>query len=74
MKGKSHGDDCNGEYHGIIVTQKYLTSLYYCNTVIGMANVLPEDKQIAVIGALAEDAVKTAIMQELRNLEPTQES
>jgi len=39
-----------------------------------MANVLPEDKQIAVIGALAEDAVKTAIMQELRNLEPTQES
>ncbi len=36
------------------VTQKYLTRLYYCNTVIGMANVLPIDKQIAVIGALAE--------------------
>ena len=36
------------------VTQKYLTRLYYCNTVIDMANVLNTDKQIAVIGALAE--------------------
>ena len=36
------------------VTQKYLTQSYYCNTVIDMANVLPKDKQIAVIGALAE--------------------
>src|ERR1700690_1282767 len=38
----------------IIVTQKYLTQLYYCSTVIDMANVLNTDKQIAVIGALAE--------------------
>jgi IS1 family transposase len=36
------------------VTHKYLTSCYLCNTVIGMANVLNKDKQIAVIGALAE--------------------
>jgi len=36
------------------VTQKHLTRLDYCNTVIGMANVLSTDKQIAVIGALAE--------------------
>jgi hypothetical protein len=41
--------------HGAIsVTQKHLTQLYYCNTVIHMANVLNTDKQIAVIGALAE--------------------
>lgn len=36
------------------VPQKHLTSAHCCNTVIGMANVLPIDKQIAVIGALAE--------------------
>jgi hypothetical protein len=54
LGGKSHGDNCNGEYHGIIVTQKHLTTSHYCNTVIGMANVLNPDKQIAVIGALAE--------------------
>jgi IS1 family transposase len=36
------------------VTQKLLTAANYCNTVIGMANVLNTDKQIAVIGALAE--------------------
>ncbi len=37
------------------VTQKYpLTSFSFCNTVIGMANVLNTDKQVAVIGALAE--------------------
>jgi IS1 family transposase len=36
------------------VSQKYLTNFYLCNTVIGMANVLNTDKQIAVIGALAE--------------------
>ena len=41
-------------FHGIIVTQKCLTFDNYCNTVIGMANVLNTDKQIAVIGALAE--------------------
>jgi IS1 family transposase len=38
----------------IFVLQKYLTSFYLCNTVISMANILPVDKQIAVIGALAE--------------------
>jgi IS1 family transposase len=37
-----------------IVTQKLLTSAYYRNTVIGMANILSTDKQIAAIGALAE--------------------
>lgn len=52
--GKGHRDNCKGEYQGISVTQKYLTVPSYCNTVIGMANVLPKDKQIAVIGALAE--------------------
>lgn len=36
------------------VTQKCLTNYNLCNTVIGMANVLPKDKQVAVIGALAE--------------------
>jgi IS1 family transposase len=51
--------DCNqaenDSFHdGKSVTQKYLTTAYYCNTVIGMANVLNIDKQIAVIGALAE--------------------
>jgi IS1 family transposase len=39
---------------GISVTQKLLTKTNYCNTLIGMANVLNTDKQIAVIGALAE--------------------
>jgi len=34
--------------------KKFLTSLTFCNTVSGMANVLSTDKQIAVIGALAE--------------------
>ncbi len=45
--------------HGNNVTQKLLTKLDYCNTLIAsgrhhMANVLSTDKQIAVIGALAE--------------------
>jgi IS1 family transposase len=52
------GEDehCNNQpFHGgKIVTQKYLTDCYLCNTVIGMANVLNVDKQIAIIGALAE--------------------
>lgn len=39
---------------GTIVLQKYLTELYSCSTVIDMANILDTDKQIAVIGALAE--------------------
>jgi hypothetical protein len=37
-----------------IVTQKPLTNFYLCNTVIDMANLLSTDKQIAVIGSLAE--------------------
>jgi len=35
-------------------TKNILTGFYSCNTVMGMANVLSTDKQIAVIGALAE--------------------
>jgi hypothetical protein len=38
----------------ISVTQKHLTNNDYCNTVLCMANVLSKDKQIAIIGALAE--------------------
>jgi IS1 family transposase len=46
-------------FHANTVTQKLLTTQYYCNTIIAsgrqhMANVLSTDKQIAVIGALAE--------------------
>ena len=41
--------------HGMdIVTQKCLTTIGLCNTIIDMANVLNPDKQIAIIGALAE--------------------
>jgi IS1 family transposase len=50
-------EKCNqdGSLHGgKIVTQKLLTSIYYRNTVIDMANVLSTDKQIAAISALAE--------------------
>ena len=44
-----------GYFHsGVIVSQKDLTSFRFCNTVKDMANVLNTDKQIAVIGALAE--------------------
>jgi len=52
--------DCDNEYekpesHRIkIVPQKFLTDNSYWGTVIDMANVLNIDKQIAVIGALAE--------------------
>ena len=49
--------DCKDKpelHRGAIVLQKYLDRLYYCSTVIGMANVLNTDKQIAVIGALTE--------------------
>jgi IS1 family transposase len=55
-----HGESWQGVLHGNTVTQKYfLTSDNYCNTVmcIGrtrMANVLSTEKQVAVIGALAE--------------------
>jgi IS1 family transposase len=44
----------NDSFHRITVTQKLLTSNIYCNTITLMANVLNTDKQIAVIGALAE--------------------
>jgi len=50
-------DDCNNHqpsHNGTIVLQKYLDKLYYCSTVIDMANVLSRDKQIAVVSALAE--------------------
>ncbi len=53
-------DECDNsqqqhDFHsGDIVPQKYLTSNSYWGTVIDMANVLNTDKQIAVIGALAE--------------------
>ena len=42
------------QHGGTIVLQKCLTRLYFCSTAIDMANVLNIDKQIAVIGALAE--------------------
>jgi IS1 family transposase len=41
-------------HSGEIVPRKYLTSNSYWGTLIDMANVLPIDKQIAVIGALTE--------------------
>jgi len=41
-------------YGKYCLTKITLTGYNYCNTVIGMANVLSTDKQIAVIGALAE--------------------
>jgi IS1 family transposase len=47
----NNGQPC---HDGTIVLQKCLTHLYYCSTVMDMANVLNPDKQIAVIGALAE--------------------
>jgi IS1 family transposase len=48
------GRDENYSHSGTIVLQKYLDKLHYCSTVIDMANVLSKDKQIAVVGALAE--------------------
>jgi IS1 family transposase len=54
LKGEGHSQQCHGEYHGISVSQKYLTIPYCCNTVIEMANVPNKDKQIAIVGALAE--------------------
>ena len=53
---RQHQDDSDEQsLHGDkSVTQKYLTSLNYRNTVMHMANVLNTDKQIAVISALAE--------------------
>jgi IS1 family transposase len=48
---QEHEKPCHG---GTIVLQKYLDNLYYCSTVIDMANVLNKDKQTAIIAALAE--------------------
>ena len=42
------------QHSSTIVLQKYLTRSYSCSTVMDMANILNTDKQIAVIGALAE--------------------
>jgi hypothetical protein len=51
--GQQHSD--NQQFHdGEIVPRKCLTSNRYWGTVMDMANVLNADKQIAVIGALAE--------------------
>src|SRR5205807_1946193 len=55
-------DDCqkNQVFHsGNTVTQKLLTMPYYCNTLIAigranMANILPIERQVAIINALAE--------------------
>jgi len=44
----------NRAFNSVIVSQKDLTTDSFCNTVSGMANVLSKDKQVAVIGALAE--------------------
>ena len=49
-----HKDRTSSPQHGIIVSQKDLTTCTSCNTVTGMSNVLSKDKQIVVIGALAE--------------------
>jgi IS1 family transposase len=51
--GQEHSQ---GEYFhgGKIVPRKYLTIITYWGTVIDMANALSKDKQVAVIGALAE--------------------
>jgi len=54
LEGKSHSDNCTGEYHGISVTQKDLTNNNLCNTFNLMANVLSAEKQTAIIAALAE--------------------
>lgn len=45
---------CDEAHNGNNVAQKYLTNSDYCTTLMHMANVLRKDKQIAVIGALAE--------------------
>ena len=52
--GQHYCGDHSGLHSRVIVSQKDLTPLPYCNTVRGMANILSTDKQIAVIGALAE--------------------
>ena len=52
----------SGVFHAKSVTQNFLlTSSHLCNTIIPMANVLGTDKQITVIGALAEGSSIRAI-------------
>jgi hypothetical protein len=68
----------------LIVTRKYLTLSYLCNTVIDMANVLPVDdpshpqRHITVLDRhpikSAQDAVKSAIVQEFKSLDTAEES
>jgi IS1 family transposase len=42
-------------FHGDkLYYKKFLTTYTFCTTVSDMANILPKDKQIAIIGALAE--------------------
>jgi hypothetical protein len=59
LNGEAHDKDCDGEWHGVTVTQKLLTMPSLCNTLIAigrshMANVLSIDKQVAIISAFAE--------------------
>jgi len=54
LLGEDEHCDYQPLHNGTIVLQKYLDKFYCCSTVIDMANVLNPDKQIAVIGALAE--------------------
>jgi hypothetical protein len=45
----------NQPFHGeTLYYKKFLTAYTLCSTFSGMANVLPKEKQIAVVGALAE--------------------
>jgi IS1 family transposase len=50
----SFTNPCEESHGEQIVSQKDLTSLSFCNTVSGMANVLSSEKQTAIIAALAE--------------------
>ena len=44
----------DGLHDDKVYHKKFLTSLILCNTFSDMANVLPKDKQVAVVSALAE--------------------
>ena len=48
-------------WHGLTVTQKCVIAGCFCNTLIPMANIVSADKQVAVIGALAEGSSIRAI-------------
>lgn len=52
-------DGSDSPFHGNTVTRKLLTERYYCNTLsavgrVTMSNVLSIDRQVALVGALAE--------------------